>query len=196
MSDENQITKSKIQNLSENFAFTLNLCFANLSVSSAHIWCYRLQKLQKINKIKWKKWKWEVKIEKLTSRLGWWKEDKRKKELFKEEMQKPEKNQQKDKREHKRRKKTEGEGRRRKAKREKTPRTAGKEEKEKWRKKEVYSTSPSGGNQVDGLPTVQHRVESNRLKLFDSKSNTERVVIQIRGAQRTCMTNDISFSIW
>ena len=43
---------------------------------------------------------------------------------------------------------------------------------------------------------MTRRVESNRLKLFDSKSNTERVVIQIRGAQRTCMTNDISFSIW
>ena len=35
---------------------------------------------------------------KITSRLRWWKEDKRNKELFKEEMQKPEKNQQKDKR--------------------------------------------------------------------------------------------------
>ena len=40
---------------------------------------------------------------------------------------------------------------------------------------------------------MTRRVESNRLKLFDSKSNTERVVIQIQGVQRRCMTNDISF---
>ena len=46
------------------------------------------------------------------------------------------------------------------------------------KRKKLCSTSPPGGNQVDGLPPVPH---------------TERVVIQIQGVQRRCMTNDSSF---
>ena len=58
---------------------------------------------------------------------------------------------------HKRGKKTEGEGRTRKAGEERKDDKSRKRREEKTKKKkEVYSTSPSGGNQVDGLPPVPH----------------------------------------
>ena len=53
-------------------------------------------------------------------------------------------------------KKTEEEGRRRKAGEERKDAKSRKRREGKIKKKEVYSTSPSGGNQVDGLPPVQH----------------------------------------
>ena len=57
---------------------------------------------------------------------------------------------------HKRGKKTEEEGRRRKAGEERKDAKSRERREGKIKKKEVYSTSPSGGNQVDGLPPVQH----------------------------------------
>ena len=58
---------------------------------------------------------------------------------------------------HKRGKKIEEEGRTRKAGEErKGAKSRKRREEKREKKKEVYSTSPSGGNQVDGLPPVQH----------------------------------------
>ena len=80
---------------------------------------------------------------------------------------------------HKRGKKTEEEGRTRKAGEErKGAKSRKRREEKRKKKKEVYSTSPSGGNQVDGLPPVQHGIKSRQQFNFSifKKITKEKII--------------------